>query len=144
MKRFICLMLVLLSFMTLCCCAAEPAEEPAAETIKYGSFQKTKMYYKGSGDVITDQYTQKEYVFFDESNLYWYVQSGEMWICRNFDLKIENDVFYCTPKYENGLVDITFSYDKATHVMSTETGGIVIEFTYESDKNPVDKVDTEV
>lgn len=144
MKRFICLMLVLLSFMTLCCCAAEPTEEPAAETIKYGSFQKTKMYYKGSGDVITDQYTQKEYVFFDESNLYWYVQSGEMWICRNFDLKIENDVFYCTPKYENGLVDITFSYDKATHVMSTETGGIVIEFTYESDKKPVDKVDTEV
>ena len=79
-----------------------------------------------------------------QAGIYWYVQSGEMWICRNFDLKIENDVFYCTPKYENGLVDITFSYDKTTHVMSTETGGIVIEFTYDSDKKPVDKVDTEV
>ena len=109
-------------------------------SVKYGSYKISDIYIVSTGQHIYNEYTQTEYVYLENDNLQWYVQSGALWTCRNYSYTINGNENCCTPIYNNGLVDIEFNYNENNNEITFESNDIIFVFSYNSNNKPVDHV----
>lgn len=109
--------------------------------VKYGTYILTDMYVVSNGIHVDMEYMQTQYVYLENDRLLWYVLSGVLWTCRNYDYSIVGNNICCVPIYNEGLVKIEFVYDEDKNEIIYEANDVRSVFSYHSDDKPVNDND---
>lgn len=105
--------------------------------VKHGTYILTDMYVVSNGIHVDMEYMQTQYVYLENDSLLWYVLSGVLWTCRNYDYSIVENKIYCAPMYNEGLVKIEFIYDEGKKEIIYEANDVRSVFSYYSDDKPI-------
>lgn len=152
MKRVLIIFMCLCSILSFAACGENDSSRTGSNDnkltsnkqkdadVKYGSYIKSDTYIVSTGQQIFNENTQTEYIYLEDDDLFWYTQSGTLWVCKNYNFVIDGNDICCTPKYNNGLVDIKFNYDESKDEITIELNDIMIVFSYHSNSKPIDDV----
>ena len=105
--------------------------------VKLGTYILTDMYVVSNGIHMNMEYMQTQYVYLGNDSLLWYVLSGVLWTCRNYDYSIVGNKICCIPIYNEGLVQIEFIYDEDKNEIIYEANDVRSVFSYYSDDKPI-------
>lgn len=112
-------------------------EDQDEVNVKYGTYILTDMYIVSNGIHVDMEYIQTQYVYLGNDSLLWYVLSGVLWTCRNYDNSIVGNKICCIPIYNEGLVQIEFIYDEGKNEIIYEANDVRSVFSYYSDDKPI-------
>ena len=109
--------------------------------ITYGTYILSDMYYVSNGTHVDAEQLPTYYIYLENNRLLVYVNIGVQWICRNYNYNIVGDTISCVPVYNNGLVNISFSYDTVENKIIQEANDVILVFRYHSTNKPVEDDD---
>jgi len=99
------------------------------------------MYVISNGTRVNMEYIQTQYVYLKNDSLMWYVLSGVLWTCRNYDYNISENKICCVPIYDKGLVEIEFVFEEEKNKIIYEENDVRSVFSFYSDDKPVNDDD---